>query len=203
MYLTRSIVAVLSAGCFLAAVPSAFPASAKGDKSEYRIGDRLPQSQKDGAPAAYKETTWEALLPPDWDPMRVLKGLNLDQLNDADPRAMEALDKLRQEWNNAPANPSMNGARIRIAGFVVPLENQRKQITEFLLVPYFGACIHVPPPPANQLIHVFPAKPLKDMQTMQAVWVSGTMEAVAADTAMGRAGYRMKAELVAPYKNAR
>jgi uncharacterized protein len=171
-----------------------------GDKGEYRIGDRLQQTTKDAPQATYKEVAWDALLPPDWDPMRVLKGLNMDQLSDADPRAMEALDKLREEWNKAPANPSMNGARIRIPGFVVPLENQRNQITEFLLVPYFGACIHVPPPPANQLIHVFPSKPLKEIQTMQAVWVSGTMENIAADTSMGRAGYRMKAEIVTPYK---
>ena len=70
-------------------------------------------------------------------------------------------------------------------------------------MPYFGACIHVPPPPANQLIHVFPSKPLKDVQTMQAVWVSGTVENIAADTSMGRAGYRMKAEIIAPYKSPR
>jgi hypothetical protein len=184
----------------LALVASSPMAAAPADKGEYRIGDRLQQTPKDVPQSIYKEVAWDALLPPDWDPMRVLKGLNMDQLNDADPRAMEALDKLREEWNKAPANPSMNGARIRIPGFVVPLENQRNQITEFLLVPYFGACIHVPPPPANQLIHVFPSKPLKDIQTMQAVWVSGTMENIAADTSMGRAGYRMKAEIVTPYK---
>lgn len=187
-----SVALALVAASPMAAVPA--------DKGEYRIGDRLQQAPKDVPQSIYKEVAWDALLPPDWDPMRVLKGLNMDQLNDADPRAMEALDKLREEWNKAPANPSMNGARIRIPGFVVPLENQRNQITEFLLVPYFGACIHVPPPPANQLIHVFPSKPLKDIQTMQAVWVSGTMENIAADTSMGRAGYRMKAEIVTPYK---
>ena len=203
MRLRRLVLAAVSAGCFFAAVAPAFSASASEGSGEYRIGDRLPQAAKDGAQSVYTETAWDALLPPGWDPMRVLKGLKLDDLNDADPRAMEALDKLRQEWNNAPANPAMNGARIRIAGFVVPLENQRNQITEFLLVPYFGACIHVPPPPANQLIHAFPAKPLKDVQTMQAVWVSGTMETIASDTSMGRSGYRMKAELVAPYKKPR
>ena len=73
--------------------------------------------------------------------------LNLDSLNDADPRAMKALEQLRNAWNNAPVVSSLNGSRIRIPGFIVPLENQRGQVTEFLLVPYFGACIHTPPPP--------------------------------------------------------
>lgn len=200
----RSAFTALVAGLFMAgSVSPVFAASPRSEKADYRIGDRLPQNQKDGAQSAFREITWEALIPPDWDPMRFFKGLNLDQLSDADPRAMEALDKLREEWNRAPSNPSMNGTRIRIPGFVVPLENHRNQISEFLLVPYFGACIHVPPPPANQLIHVFPAKPLKDIQTMQAVWVSGTVENIAADTAMGRAGYRMKAEIIVPYKKPR
>lgn len=204
MQVTRSVVAAFVAAVLTTVSPSpVLAAPAAGDKGEYRIGDRLPQKPKEGAQSGYKEIAWDALLPPDWDPMRFFKNLNLDQLSDADPRAMEALDKLREEWNKAPANPAMNGARIRIPGFVVPLENQRNQITEFLLVPYFGACIHVPPPPANQLIHVFPSKPLKDVQTMQAVWVSGTVENIAADTSMGRAGYRMKAEIVAPYKSPR
>ena len=204
MQMTPWAVSVLCAGVFALVGPSAASAApAAGDKAEYRIGDRLPQNPKERSQSGYREIAWDALLPPDWDPMRFFKNLNLDQLSDADPRAMEALDKLREEWNRAPANPAMNGARIRIPGFVVPLENQRNQITEFLLVPYFGACIHVPPPPANQLIHVFPSNPLKDIQTMQAVWVSGTVENIAADTSMGRAGYRMKAELVAPYKSPR
>ena len=202
MKLTRNVVAAALIACFMtgAYTPTLLIAA---EKSEYRIGDRLPQAQKDGPQSIFKEIAWDALMPPDWDPMRTLKGLNLDQLSDADPRAMEALDKLRQEWNDAPPNPAMNGARIRIAGFVVPLESQKNQISEFLLVPYFGACIHVPPPPANQLIHVFPAKPLKEIQTMQAVWVNGTVEAFSADTSMGRAGYRMKAESVTPYKKTR
>ena len=95
---------------------------------------------------------------------------------------------------------ALNGSRIRIPGFIVPLENQRGQITEFLLVPYFGACIHTPPPPSNQIIHVLPVKPLKNEQTMDAVWVSGVLETTRSDTGMGSAGYRMKAETVAPYR---
>ncbi len=48
----------------------------------------------------------------------------------------------------------LNGSKVKIPGFVIPLEGDDKAVTEFLLVPYFGACIHVPPPPPNQIIYV-------------------------------------------------
>jgi hypothetical protein len=94
----------------------------------------------------------------------------------------------------------MNGVRIRLAGFMVPLDGARGVVSEFLLVPYFGACIHTPPPPANQIIHVFPAKPYKTEYGMDAVWVNGVLETTRSDTGLGHAGYRMKAELITPYK---
>ena len=76
-------------------------------------------------------------MPKSWDPMASLKGLKLENLQDSDPRAMEALQKIRDAWNNAPIEPSLNGERIRIPGFVIPLEKSGSKVTEFLLVPYF------------------------------------------------------------------
>jgi hypothetical protein len=71
---------------------------------------------------------------------------------------------------------------------------------EFLLVPYFGACIHTPPPPANQIIHVTSATPIKGFRTMDAMWASGTLRTAISDTAMGNSGYRMELEVAAPYR---
>jgi hypothetical protein len=169
------------------------------EKTEYKLGDRLPQK---GAPAApgFKEVPWDSLVPADWNPAKELGSLDLSTLSDSDPRAMKALEKLKQAMDNAPVVPALNGQRVRIAGFMVPLDGLRGQITEFLLVPYFGACIHTPPPPSNQVIHVIPAKPYKTEQGMEAVWISGTLETVRAETGMGNASYRMKAELVSPFK---
>ncbi|MGC2456760.1 MAG: DUF3299 domain-containing protein [Gallionellaceae bacterium] len=170
-------------------------------KADYKVGDRLQQHAA-AAKSAFKLITWDDLMPKDWDPMTDFKKLDFSKLKDSDPRAQEALQNLREAWNKAPIEPSMDGARIRIPGFIVPLEVAQHQITEFLLVPYFGACIHVPPPPANQIIHVFPAKPLKKgLQSMDAVWISGMLETVPSDTDMGSASYRMKAEVVEAYKN--
>jgi hypothetical protein len=166
----------------------------------FKIGDKLPQAApRAKETSAYREINWDALVPADWDPMRVFKGIDLGKLGDSDPRAMKALARLREEWSHAPAKSSLDGTRVRIAGFLVPLENDGDLTTEFLLVPYFGACIHVPPPPSNQIIHVLAGTPVK-ARAMDAVWVNGLLEIARSETGMGAAGYRMKADLVAPYK---
>lgn len=165
----------------------------------YRIGERLAQPK--AAPTAdYKEITWEALVPAGWDPMKAFKALDMGKLKDEDPRAMEAMDRLKEAWNNAPVEPKMNGTRVRLPGFVVPLGADLDRVKEFLLVPYFGACIHVPPPPANQMVHVFPKKPLTNAQIMGPVWIYGALETAMSNTSFGGVGYRMKAERVEAYK---
>jgi uncharacterized protein len=170
------------------------------EKAGYKVGDRLKQHAS-AAKSSYKEVTWDDLMPEDWDPMADFKKLDFSKLQDSDPRAQEALMNLKEAWKNAPIAPAMDGARVRIPGFIVPLEVVHHQISEFLLVPYFGACIHVPPPPANQIIHVFPVKPLKKgMESMDAIWISGVLKVIPSDTDMGSASYQMKAEVVEPYK---
>jgi hypothetical protein len=183
----------LASSCLLAAV-----GSYAADKSDYKVGDRLPQKPP-SAPGGYKELMWDALMPSNWNPAKEFQELDLANLSDSDPRAMKALEQLRSALDNAPVVSALNGTRVRIAGFTVPLESARGQISEFLLVPYFGACIHTPPPPANQIIHVTPVKPYKTEQAIEAVWVSGTLETVRSETGLGNAGYRLKAEVIAPY----
>jgi hypothetical protein len=147
----------------------------------------------------WPELKWEAMVPKGWDPAAQFKGLDLSKLQDSDPRAMEALDQLKREWDNAPAEPSLNGQRIRIAGFALPLERQGDKVTEFLIVPYFGACIHTPPPPANQIIHAKSAKPLTGVKMMVPIWTYGTLAVERGETTWGVAGYRLMVDKVAPY----
>jgi hypothetical protein len=150
----------------------------------------------------YKEIKWEELVPKGWDPTKEFKALNLATLQDSDPRAMEALDKMKALFDNAPTEPAMAGKKVRLPGFVIPLERKGELTTEFLIVPYFGACIHTPPPPANQIIHAVLSKPVK-MSSMEPVWTSGTLSLKTADTPWGKAGYRMLADKVAPYEEPR
>lgn len=152
---------------------------------------------------AFAEIRWEELVPKGWDPSADLRGMDLGKLQDSDPRAMEALEKLRAAWDAAPLETSLAGRRVRLPGFAIPLEAKGEKISEFLLVPYFGACIHTPPPPANQIVHVVSPKPLPRMRSMDAVWVSGTLSLQGAATPWGRAGYRLTVEKVAPYEEPR
>ncbi|MDP2246968.1 MAG: DUF3299 domain-containing protein [Nitrosomonadales bacterium] len=178
---------------------------------DYKVGERLPAASNKPASSSipYRALNWDELMPTDWDPMKALKGLDLSKMEDSDPRAMEALEKVRIAWNDAPVVPKLNGARIEIPGFVVPLDVDPNQVKEFLLVPYYGACIHVPPPPSNQVLHVVVPKTLtkkqqavlKNAVTMYgAISVSGTLETVSINTPMGFSSYRLKADLLDSYK---
>jgi hypothetical protein len=151
----------------------------------------------------WPELKWESMVPKGWDPSAQFKSLDLSKLQDSDPRAMEALDLLKREWDNAPAEPSLNGQRIRIAGFALPLERQGDKVTEFLIVPYFGACIHTPPPPANQIIHAKSAKPLAGVKMMVPIWTYGTLAVERGETTWGVAGYRLAVDKVTPYEEPR
>lgn len=150
-------------------------------------------------PGPARTIGWEQLIPAGWDPYKDLKLLNLDKLQDNDPKAEEALKKMRKMWDNAPINPLILGQSVRLPGYVVPLEDLAAGLKEFLLVPYFGACVHSPPPPANQIVHVLLDKPAKNLRLMDVVWVSGPLSATQTDSHMGVAGYRIDAKAVTPY----
>jgi uncharacterized protein len=166
--------------------------------ADYRVGERLPAAK--ATAAGYREIQWDDLMPKGWDPMAAFKGLDLSTMSDSDPRANEALASARAEWDKAPVEPALNGQRIRLPGFVIPLERKGDLISEFLLVPYFGACIHVPPPPANQVVHVVVSKPVKGMRTMDTFWVKGRMQLQGGDSGMGVYAYRIVADGVEPYE---
>ena len=148
--------------------------------------------------AAFKTISWDELVPKDWDPMKEFKGLDLNSMVDGDPRANAMMKRLREVWDNAPTNPAFTGQAVRIPGFVVPLEETPEGVKEFLLVPYFGACVHSPPPPANQIIHVLP-KSAARIRSMDAVWISGTLATTKTDSYMGASSYRIEAVVVEPY----
>ena len=151
-------------------------------------------------PGSVRTISWEQLMPPGWDPYKDLKALNLESLKDNDPRAEEVLKKMRQMWDNAPINPQVLGQNVRLPGFMVPLEELPEGSKEFLLVPYFGACVHSPPPPANQIVHVVLDKPTKRIRLMDTLRVTGLMSATQTDSHMGMASYRIDAKAVAPYR---
>ncbi len=145
--------------------------------------------------SALPHLKWTDLVPKGWDPAQEVRKRIKDQnfaiVNDNDPRMLEMLKQMREVWDNAPVNPEMDGVKGRIPGYVVPLEEDKQGLREMLLVPYYGACIHSPPPPANQIIHVFLTKPVKGFATMDTVWVTGTIKNSRGESYMGASGYRI------------
>jgi hypothetical protein len=138
-------------------------------------------------------------VPAGWDPFKDFKTLDLASLNDADPRASALMARMRKAWDQAPVNPALAGQLVRIPGYVVPLEEGKAGMTEFLLVPYFGACVHTPPPPSNQIIHVLPQSPAAGLRSMDTVWVTGVLSTLQTDSYMGTASWRLSASGVVPY----
>jgi uncharacterized protein len=150
----------------------------------------------------HKPITWDQLIPHGWQPSKYLQllGQRLQAWSDSSKAAHSYLSKLRKEWDQAPATTSFDGQRIRIPGFVVPLDVNAQQTRELLLVPYFGACIHSPPPPANQIIYIQLEKstPLESMAT---VWAQGILRAQRGSHGETVAGYTLSNAELSPYQD--
>ena len=137
----------------------------------------------------YQTIAWEDLIPEDEYEILSNPPSYLDdiadgsaedqisgQLNNAIALAEE--DRYQQALVSTNIRSEMDGKAVRIPGFVVPLEfNSDQTITEFFLVPYFGACIHMPPPPPNQIIHVKYPQGLQLDALYNPFWITGVMRA--------------------------
>ncbi len=106
-----------------------------------------------------------------------------------------------KQTGSVAVNPDLEGLTLRIPGFGVPLdENSEGLVTEFFLVPYYGACIHVPPPPPNQIVFVKPAKPVQIKDTFDAYWITGRMRVDVRRNRMASSSYSMNATKVELYQ---
>ncbi len=93
-----------------------------------------------------------------------------------------------------------NGKTVRLPGYIVPLDFQSTGITSFILAPFVGACIHVPPPPANQLVLVTTETPYEYEGLFDPVTVTGRFDTTATATALAEIGYELTADLVERYR---
>lgn len=168
--------AVLAVALFLAATLERPGKAVRGNE----VAEGLPWSElrPQGAPAGVD-----------------LGGAQVASLDDADPRAARLLRDLRAAADQAPAVPSWDGRQVSLLGYVVPLDGAKAR--EFLLVPYFGACIHSPPPPANQVVHVMATGDTR-LRTMDRVLVRGVLRVDRADHGVAASGYRMAGAQVEP-----
>jgi hypothetical protein len=133
-------------------------------------------------------------MPDDFSADRLFSEYKVDEMADDDPRAAEFMAKLKDLMDKAPARDDLDGVEVKLPGFVVPVEADAKETTRFLLVPYYGACIHVPPPPANQTVYVITeAGKGTRPELFDVVWVTGTMSVKRIENDVAEAGYTLYA----------
>jgi len=158
-----------------------------------------PFAQDSKAPDGVTTVAWKDLVPAGFDPDRLLRKYydDVSKLRDNDPRAERLAEKLRNAWENAPVVTALNNKMVKLSGFLVTLEGDGKSVSEFLLVPFFGACIHVPPPPSNQIVLVR-TKPFKVKEVFQTVAVTGRLRTEVARNDLASASYVLEATHVEP-----
>ncbi|MEL6287982.1 MAG: DUF3299 domain-containing protein [Pseudomonadota bacterium] len=123
--------------------------------------------------------------------------------NDIPESEEDAIRELAAMLPPQPIEPTVdtyNGKRIRLAGYMVPLDFQATKVSEFLLVPYVGACIHVPAPATNQVVYIQTDNPVEFTGLYDPVYVTGTMSTESEKTELAEAGYRIRADDVRPYE---
>lgn len=150
-----------------------------------------PAAQKAPArkplPAANVEVTldWDDLLPDDELDMPFEDAIaEHDYLSEEGPAA--------QQSGSAAVRKELGNRKAKIPGFIVPLSiGADGLVKEFFLVPYFGACIHVPPPPPNQIVYGRSAKGFRLATLYEPYWISGTLLTESKGSRLGTAAYTM------------
>ena len=156
------------------------------------------------------EIDWESLIPQDWNPNQVFEDMTDEQYYALSESELLVLEQTVQAmFDAAPVVDAFEGKRVKIPGFVLPLEFSSTLLKEFLLVPYFGACTHTPPPPANQIIFAKLETGTKLESIYLPVWITGTLnisrlqsELTESGVANGlevQSGYAINVESIEPY----
>lgn len=143
--------------------------------------------------ANFVDLEWEDLLPEDQSNI---------------PNALRSLLPHDEQMPLTSQQPESNGVRhdwdgktVRIPGFIVPFDYSGKGVTAFILVPYVGACVHVPPPPANQLVFVTTKIPYENSRLFSAVNVTGTLGVSSLSTHIADVGYALAADKIEAYRS--
>ena len=141
----------------------------------------------------YRELDWSELAPDKNAEDKIIAKYQpqIDKIPENDKGAAPIYDKMIAEFNALPANPKLDGQKIKIPGYVTVLEQDKGLVSEFLLVPYFGACIHVPPPPLNNTLLIKPkkSKRIHIDDVYSPVWVKGIIQTKNTKTDLATAGY--------------
>ncbi|WP_081847897.1 DUF3299 domain-containing protein [Microbulbifer sp. HZ11] len=172
-------------------------------------------SPADESTVDYREIKWEELIPqedldallnpPEYYAM-IPEGSDEDVFPTEEPLTIDGpasaeMARYQQALQSAKIKPEFDQQQVRIPGFVVPLEFDDDQtITSFLLVPYFGACMHLPPPPPNQVIYAKFPEGFQVEFLYDPVYIEGELRTLPEDTERGNAAYTINVARVSAYE---
>lgn len=150
------------------------------------------------------EIFWDDLIPDDFvqpeNPFYTMSQEDIDKLLDGSEESNAELARLEQAFNYAPVVTDYDGKRVKIPAYITPLEfDGQTKMKEFLLVPYVGACIHTPPPPANQIVFAQSSKLIELQNVYDPVWAIGTLKVETVQSALAETGYKLEVNEILPY----
>jgi hypothetical protein len=157
-----------------------------------------------------KQLQWDDLIPQNWNPNSVFDKFSDEEfLAMSDEQYFILQEQAEAMMQAAPTVDSLDGKFVQVPGYMLALDFDETNVKEFLLVPYFGACTHTPPPPANQIIHGKLKKPFSMEAMYEPVWISGKLRTIREKKDLGEAGaiqtlsvetgYTMDVDEVKPY----
>ncbi|MDU0353737.1 DUF3299 domain-containing protein [Paraglaciecola aquimarina] len=160
---------------------------------------------------SYQEIDWIQLMPSDdldalLNPPEYLNdiadGSEQDSLDSLSlPSENPSMDRFQQALSSERVIPEFDKKAVRIPGYMVPLVSDEQQnVTEFFIVPYFGACMHMPPPPPNQMIYGKLPKGFKLTELTEAFWFEGTIHIETTNNMTGTSAYAMSIDKIEIYE---
>jgi hypothetical protein len=156
------------------------------------------------AKVQYIDIAWTELIPADdlavlLNPPDFLFEIE-DQAENDNMKALKEISstdattkRYQQALESTRVVETFDGKGIRLPGFVVPLEtNEKQRVTQFFIVPYFGACLHMPSPPPNQIIFVKSLAVIVVTSLYDAFWFEGTLSIDITDSLLGKSAYSLR-----------
>ncbi|MBL4827874.1 MAG: DUF3299 domain-containing protein [Spongiibacteraceae bacterium] len=172
----------------------------------------VPASYSEKSDNRYRTIEWPELMPKDdldaiMNPPdeinQIVDGSLEDQITNQVRSAIAASNDSRyqQALLSTRVVEAFNHQPVRVPGFIVPLAFDDEQtITQFFLVPYFGACLHVPPPPPNQIIFSSYPKGFKLDALYDPFWISGVLKTSLTENDTATSAYTLVVDSIEPYE---
>ena len=170
-------------------------------------GDSIPAEE-----TQFQTVEWVDLIPPEVLEILLNPPAYISEIEDGSPEDQitsqisnatleEEEDVYQRALASTDVNTELDGRSVRIPGFVVPLEfDEAQTISQFFLVPYFGACLHMPPPPPNQVILVDAPAGVQMAALYEPFWIEGQISTTVSENDMAKSAYAMQLHRLTPYR---